>query len=63
MAQGDQTPNPKTVKLTVEQIRGFMKSDPEKFFSTLDRIIENSTDPTTKEFWTAVKDFAAKEGT
>lgn len=56
MAVGDS--EDKRVRLTVAQLRTILEHDPEGFQVTVDKLIEECTDPATISFWKAVKAFA-----
>lgn len=53
-------PNPKTVRLTVEQLRRILRSDPDGFYRTIDTMVKTCDDEATIEFWLAVREFAKK---
>ncbi len=50
----------KSVRLTVQRLRTILRDDPEGFYRTVDKIVSECTDPTTREFWVAVKAFAKR---
>ena len=51
---------PPPVRITVEQLRTLLRSDPDKFEETLQQLIATCTDPDTVRVWIALKEFARR---